>query len=101
MKLAKDGVLRKAELGNASPLNFLSFRDSYEDTRTRDIDLLEKDQQFRARVNQYGRWYISPTNYKSKLENKPGGKHPDAIRAHIEYQEALMEASKEPMEELF
>ena len=29
----------------------------------------------------YGRWYINPTTFKDKLENKPGGKHPDAIKA--------------------
>ena len=96
MMLAKDGVLRKAELGEASPLNFLSFRDSYEDTKQQDIDLLEKDQQWRTRIRQYGRWYLSPKHYKSKLQNKPGGKHPDAIRAHQDYQQTLMDASLEP-----
>lgn len=80
MQMAKDGILRKAELGQASPLSFLTFKDSYEDTRMRDIDILNEDKKWRARMNNYGKWYIAPTDFKSKLENKPGDKHPDAIR---------------------
>lgn len=101
MKLAKDGILRKADLGNASPLSFLTFKDSYEDTRMKDLDILERDQKWRARINNYGKWYINPTNFKNKLVNKPGDKHPEAVRAHREYQEYLMEVSREPAEDMF